>query len=415
MMKKFISVIVIIAMLLSTISTMVSAESLELDGGELLKQYVNQNDTSDEVSTTAELTVLDQANINAEYVQNYIDSNEAAQRFYGGCYIDDDDKLHILFIGGVNNDIINNVNIMTNDSVVIEKCVYTFDELEALKEAISDIMVSELLDDKTAEIANDIVAVGLYQKQNKVFVKIKNCNNEKIELFKKLILDSDAIVFEDSDGFVKCATSLKSGWSITISTNTGYWGYSIAFRCKRLKSDGSYATGFMTAAHGNNAGDYVYNSSVTKRIGYIMAWCYTSNGRVDAAFVYLTNTEEYAMTNTIRSNGGTLVSGAYASTYTEGNTVHMAGGETGLTSGKIISSSVVADGTDDDPVTIRDCVIADYLSVAGDSGGLVYIKQNGNKYISGINMARCFEENEEVGSYFVKAKNVIDVFDLVVY
>ena len=110
-----------------------------------------------------------------------------------------------------------------------------------------------------------------------------------------------------------------------------------------------------------------------------------------------------------------MVSGAYASTYTEGNTVHMAGGETGLTSGKIISSSVVADGTDDDPVTIRDCVFADYLSVEGDSGGLVYIKQNGNKYISGINMARCFEGNEEVGSYFVKAKNVIDVFDLVVY
>lgn len=414
-MKKFISVIIIISMCLSVTSTTVLAESVGLDGGELLKQYATQNDSSDEVSTTTELTVLDQANINAEYIQNYIDSNEVAQRFYGGCYIDDDDKLHVLFTNDVENDVINNVNIMTNDSIVIEKCVYTFDELEILKETISDIMISELLDDNTAEIANDIVAVGLYQKQNKVFVKIKDCKKEKIELFKKLISDSNAVVFENSDGLVKCSTSLKSGWSIAISTSTGYWGYSIAFRCKRLKSDGNYATGFMTAAHGNNAGDYVYNSSATKRIGYIMSWCYTNNGRVDAAFVYLTNTEEYEMSNTIRANGGTLVSGAYAATYTEGNTVYMAGGETGLTSGKITSSSAVANGTEEDPVTIRDCVIADYLSVEGDSGGLVYIKQNGNKYISGINMARCLERDEDVGSYFVKAKNVIDVFDLIVY
>ncbi len=414
MKRKIVSIIIIIFVLLSLFSINVSAETADISGGQLLKQYMIKNDIIDETTLSTKLTTLDEANINAEFLQNYIDSNKTAQQCYGGCYIDDDNKLHVLFTSETQDSIINAVNTITNNSVVIENCEYTLNELEMLKEKISDIMVSELRDNEVSEIADDIVAVGLYQKQNKIFVQIKNCTKEKIYLFRKRILDSDAIVFETSDGCKNHTTSLKSGWSIAVDTSTGTWGYSIAFRCKYLKPDGNYALGFMTAAHGNSAGDIVYNSSKTKQIGYIMAWCYTNNGRIDAAFVCITN-EEYNMTNDIRSNGGSLVSGAYANTYTEGNTVYMAGGESSLVSGKIISSSAVVEGTQDDPVTIRDCVEASYLSVDGDSGGLVYIKQSGNKYVAGINIAGCSINGVNTSSFFVKVKNIKERFNIVLY
>lgn len=100
---------------------------------------------------------------------------------------------------------------------------------------------------------------------------------------------------------------------------------------------------------------------------------------------------------------------------TEGKTVYMAGATSTLKSGKIVSSSMIADGSDDDGVTIKDCVEASYLSDPGDSGGLVYLKQNNQQYIAGINVAECYENKKEVGSIFVKAKNVVDVLNIIPY
>lgn len=416
MTKKIVTIIMIISLFSTFTSLSVFAEKnsyVNLTEGKLLKQELyEKSDTENAIETIEE-----EASINATYLQNYIDCNNIAKKAYGGCYIDDEGNLNVLFLENVQNYIIDDVNVMTENKVILKNCKYTLDELMVLKDYISQFINYESTDNVLSNLYENIVAVGIYQKENKVFVRLKDCSNEQIETFKKNISDSSAIIFEQSDGYVTCSSEIKCGSKILITSGSVGGEYSVAFRCKRLKSNGEYAQGFMTAAHGNSAGDsvYVYTSgSTVVKIGYIMAWCYTNNGKVDSAFVYISNSN-YIMSNTIHSGAGTLVSGAYASSYPEGKTVYMAGATSTLKSGKIVSSSMIADGSDDDGVTIKDCVEASYLSDPGDSGGLVYLKQNNQQYIAGINVAECYENKKEVGSIFVKAKNVVDVLNIIPY
>ena len=417
MKRKGIICITILAMLVSLFSINVSAvQPTKLSGGQLLKQEVLEDGLLNNQNSNVENS--EDASIIATYLENYINSNNNAKQVYGGCYIDDNGRLNVLLTNNATETIINDIKTVTDDSAILGNCECTLEELNILKEYISDYMVAESSDEQIKEVIENISAVGIYQKQNKIFVRLKNYDDENIQDFKGIISNSNAIIFEQSQGYIPCSSTLMCGSKICIASGSIGGEYSIAFRCKRLTSSGNYATGFMTAAHGNNAGDTVYvytgSNSVTS-IGYVMAWCYTNNGRVDSAFVCINNSN-YIMSNTIHAGAGTLVAGAYSSTYTEGNTVYMAGATSTLASGRIVSNSVVADGSEDDGVTIRDCVQASYFSDEGDSGGLVYIQQNGSKYIAGINMAESYNRNNiEDGSLFVKMSNIRDVFDIILY
>lgn len=413
MRRKGIICITILAMLISLFSVNVSAmQPTKLSGGQLLKQEILEDGLLNNQNLNVENS--EDASIIATYLENYISSNDKAKQVYGGCYIDDNGRLNVLLTNNATETIINDIKAVTDDSARLGDCEYTLEELNILKEYISDYMAVESSDEQIKEVTENISAVGIYQKQNKIFVRLRDDSYENIQNFKEIISDSETIIFEKGQGYTPCSSTLMCGSKIYISSNPESGDYSIAFRCKRLTSSGNYATGFMTAAHGNNVRDTVYaytGSNTVTSIGYVMAWCYTNNGRVDSAFVCINNSN-YIMSNTIHAGAGTLVAGAYASTYTEGNTVYMAGAYSTLTSGRIIANSVVADGSDDDGVTIRDCVQASYSSVEGDSGGLIFIRQNSSNYIAGINSAKATNNNS---SFFIKMSNIRNVFDIVLY
>ncbi len=399
--RKVITTITSIAILLSLFSvnaSVVQAESLS--GGQLLKQYIMENSIVEETTVSTELTAEDEASINASYIQNYIESNETAKQSYGGCYIDDNGKLHVLFTENVANSVVNSVNTMTENNTVYETCEYTLDELTALKEYISAIMTAEIADIKLAEIAEDIVAVGVYERQNKVFVEILNCTNEKIAIFKEKISSSDLIVFENTHGY-ETEDTIKPGSA--ISTANYLQGRSVGFRCKVLNSSGNYIKGFMTAGHGLEATNDIFYSGIY--IGYVQTHVY--GGYVDGAFVYITN-GGYVMSTTTQHGAKALSNNTYVTGFVEGGTVYKDGFATELTSGKITSTSVSTKNSDG--IQVTDCVKTDYDSEGGDSGGVVFVKSDGVYHIAGIHRGSSGNY-----AYFVKVKRLKEAFEFVLY
>lgn len=404
MSKKIITIITAVAVFLSLFSINVSAaQTTNLSGGQLLKQYALEDSIVDETIMSTELTTEDKAAVNAAYLQSYIDSNVNAEQAYGGRYIGDDGKLHVLFTENVQNSIIDSVNTMTESEAIYEQCEYTLDELIALKEYIGECLLNF---DKTNQNV-DVVSVGVYEQYNKIFVGIKDCNQEKIKTFKKYITNSAAVEFENAEKYDYCI-NINAGSSVGIgATASTAGGYSVGFRCRYLRASGEYIYGFMTAGHGNSAGDFAFVGGT--QIGYVAAWSHNNNSAVDNAFVYVNNSN-YTTTNTMIASAGVLVAGAYATTYTTGATVYKVGNTTNLTSGKITSTSyqyTFGDGT-----TKKDLVQIAARGADGDSGGTVYSKSNGSNYITGTCEAAATNGSSLL---FVKITNIKDIFDITLY
>lgn len=412
MKRKTIIFITIFAMLLSLFSTNVlAAENTNLSGGQLLKQYVLEADAAfNEMVAPSNLKAQDKANVNAMYLQSYVDSNDKAKQTYGGRYIDNNGELHVLLTEGAQTDIVDDINKMTENCVITETCENSLDELMALKDYVSDLMTTERTNPTLNIITNDIMAVGIYEHLNKVVVKIRNCNDEKITLFKNLICDSDAIVFEDIEGF-ETKLDIYAGAYIEIGSSPYTAnGYSVGFRCKKLNSLGEYVIGFMTAGHDNIVGQNVYSGIAV--IGSVMERSYGNTGNVDCAFVGITN-ENYTPVNILRGRQGTLVDGIFITEYSIGDTVYMMGATTNGTSGTITSTSMDT-YIEEDRITIKDTVEATYRCEAGDSGGVVYKNIANTNCVTGINFAGA-ETNNGYLSSFSKVNNIVNVFRVTLY
>lgn len=390
---------------MSLCSIDVFAKNVDLSGPELLRQYVLEDNIVQETNTSTLLSVEDESSINSMYLQSYIESSEIAKQTYGGCYIDVDGKLHALFTNYVSDDVLNDVNLITENKIEIENCKYSLETLTVLKEHIGDIMTMDFENVKLSEIANDVVAVGINIEENKLVVRLKECSESKIDAFKNLISNFDAIEFKNSDA-VQVQSSLEGGSQIEITTSGKGREYSVGFRCKCLNSSGSYVTGFMTAAHNNSAGDSVYNNNTY--IGYIMARGYNNGGKIDCSFVYVTNSD-YVPSNQLLGGAGTLVAGAYIGNYTVGNTVYLAGASSIYLSGKITDTSMIAEC--DTGYVINDCVEVNYVCKSGDSGGVVYKKSSGSNYVIGLNMGTV----QSTSSVFIKITNIKNAFNIVLY
>ena len=413
MKRKVISMAVAFTMFLSMFSITVCAETHELNGGELLKQQVLNNKIVQEKIELKEPSLQDDAVLDVEYLQRYVDDNEDVKKVYGGCYIDDNKKLHVLFTEDVDENEINNINKTISSDIVYETSRYTIYELNALQENVVNYISKETADLVLKELIEDIVGVGISQERNTVFVEIKNCNEKKIDIFKKMISNSSAITFENVVK-VEYVYALNPGQGISIGSSTSNAGtYSIGFRCYRLLSTGGYIEGFVTAAHNNAVGENVYVSN--KNIGTIAAWERTNNGTVDAAFVRITD-DEYVSVHTTHNKNNVLVPGSYVGSFSSGETVKKEGSGTGYTSGKIKSASYTLNGT----VTTRDCVSATYNCAPGDSGGIVYQTIDSLNYVAGICMASVTKTNTSTGeetkfSVFVKATNIRTALSLALY
>ncbi len=368
-MKKRVLGIVLIIVLLVTPEFSVLGAHKEKYGGEVLQELYGEGVVENEV-LTPEMEVEKENTMKATYIDNAMKVNEEYSEYYGGVYLKNGEL--VVKLTDTESQVINFFENTFDATINYEKCNAALKELEAINEYILSCKLNlDLYDDPILkELLESIVMVAIGIEKNAVSVGIKEYSAEKVELFKKYILDSEHIIFVRGMDYVNENSNLNPGQLIKIKVNGTKTSYSMGFRCKKLYSSGIYMYGFVTAAHYYvQNGNSVYVSTATGdiEIGHVQSVSYVNGGTVDAAFVQVTNAN-YDCTNTVYSNGTTLIGGS--GVLTEGGTVAKAGATTGGTTGTVLDYSISV--TAIDGKTIRDLYEVSYGSDGGDSGGIVY-------------------------------------------
>lgn len=307
--------------------------------------------TNDDVLSDDYIENLQSFYASARFKENYSTlmvsrSTQTVQMNYpenfGGIYIDNENKLHIAYVDGV--DALD--DSMQDYEVKYDVVKYSFNYL---------CQISSLLSDNMSDFNITIVSVD--EMQNKLVVAIdKEFETELIEWLSENIsnFDSNCISFVDPVSIASTdagGTSIKSNGGFTLGYNA------------RKSSTGKY--GFVTCGHGVSAvGDTVKrNNFWGTSLGKV------SNRRfgdtIDACFVTYSNQSNITTACLV---GGNLTGTYSSSQITSGMIVDKYGATTNARSGRVTSgsASVSCDG-----VTFRDQVQMSIRQERGDSGAPV--------------------------------------------
>ncbi len=412
--KKYISIMLILAITFVAFPGKAFATNSSAVGGEILKNLCEEDFIQSSAETVRKTDSL-KADMQSRYLEDALESGMNNAEYYGGSYLEDGKLVIMLtdmneeivssFATAVKDVVYTSKKILSysaeiiGDDIIYRQCKTPWNNLVNTISYVSDFWESYVpsSDDNMNELMDSLVSIGIYDDKNVVFVEMLNCTEEKITLFKERIIDADYIVFDNSSGIVTESTSMKAGSQILIGSNSGY--YSIGFRCKRLLSDGSYEYGFVTAGHGNSLLATVYHPISREAIGCITKRHYVNFGNTDAAFVCLYDGN--SVSNLIFDTSNSLRPGAYIEENLKVRDSIEKSGYNGHEYGSIIATSVVSDTSDG--MQIRDAYRAQYESAPGDSGGLIYKDKNSYLYIVGIHRSAASD-----GSFrdFVKIKNI---------
>ena len=214
---------------------------------------------------------------------------------------------------------------------------------------------------------------------------------------------------------------LRQNWNLaeqfykhryTSGNKVYYTVCSIGLKAYTIDSNGKKRYGFVTCGHALEKGDAIYIDELCKtKIGTVIKR--KNSGKVDASFVEVTNSNYapsrivyYSNSTGSTSNGKTISTGYFYAWYT-GFTVYKAGEKTYLTSGKLTSYNY---STTIDDVEFKDLYYAKIKVGKGDSGGILYTKDDGDYCALGI--AKC-----SAGAYagFIKWNNIDDAFGIYFY
>lgn len=309
--------------------------------------------------------------------------------YYGGCYIDENNKLVVYTIGDfvqTKSSVLN----MAGKDVVVKAGKYSFQNLTDIMEKIGKFSS----DEKNKFVMENIASVSLMDIQNYIMVKLYDCNEQKIDEFKSNIIDSPAIVFEKEDESLDLYAGVNVCPGMTIHTTVPF---SLGYRVSR-----GGEIGFITAAHGVNLGQKIGEGPLS---GLAFATCtYRQwSGTVDAAFCLADNDIIDSYSNIIKYTS--LPLGNAYGTILAGTTVYKSGYKTqNITS---TNSQTTIDG-----ITITDLAMANYYCGFGDSGGVVYTNPYGNQ---GYPVGIVHGGTTTISSYFVKATNIGSVFSCNLY
>lgn len=313
---------------------------------------------------------------------------------YGGMYVDKDGI--ILYLTKNNPAILTRIeNILGYENVTIKHANNSYNYLFDLKTKVTNKIVdynNSFMNnsDELTELMSCFVGVGIDDANNKLMVTIKDINDDKIDVFKKYILDSDNVIFYNSEDTITSEEDRYPLWPGTAifvfnETRNTFVRCSMGFRARRLRPDGLYDEGFVTAGHGGSRDDQVYFLDILHESSFVGDIALsTVGGSVDAAFVVV-DTSEYELSSYAcytDSQGGVLGKDKIHSlTYfigvNTGRELIKNGSTTYRTTGSVTSSSYDAaieykiNGV---PTTIiiSDCIKSNYNSDDGDSGGIVY-------------------------------------------
>lgn len=307
--------------------------------------------------------------------------------YYCGAYIDNDNNFVILVKEDTSLYKENFVQRTKSNDFLMRTATYSMNELNETLNLLNSFMFNEV---NKAAIENcGLESFGLLPNENRIFIGLENCNEEKIAQFKNVVIDSPMLMFEKSAGKIVAEKEIYPG-SACNATGLGSFGY----RARMNGNNGIVASGHVVRSYG----EYVYGPEG------LVGTCKSTmmSGSVDAAFVE-TNSNFQPSNYTFSQN---IYISSYVETPFQGATVVMEGkhNHAGVRSQILATNVTVNVGG----VTLWGLTKASYPSQGGDSGGIVY---SGSNNIYGIH-----EGSDNKGdTYFVSASEINRVLNLTTY
>lgn len=186
------------------------------------------------------------------------DQEQKYPDYYGGSYINENGKLVVYVTDGAAEQAIEILAESLGNGTEYKECNYSFNELHSIMDTINNFMRNPT----NKALSANIRQFCILDDQNTVEVKLRDISDEQIELFKKEVVDSDAIIFkkihaEASTQFPSRDTAennLDETTRTNVSVNPGskimsyILGDSYATAGYRGK-DSVINVGFVTAGH----------------------------------------------------------------------------------------------------------------------------------------------------------------------
>ncbi len=383
-------IIIFLSIFIVTIfgTTLVNASSLSNDD---YMNYIKRNESMLELSNKVEQEML---KYNKEYPS-----------YYGGMYIGDTATNLVLQIVKKNipdtqsNDFSSYEKIIKmSDAITIEYVDNSYTELKNVYEQINNYY--KAVDYKVAKAEfNEYSAHYVDVKSNSVVVSVYD-NNAKAKSvdsemtkqslatkFKKEVLNTNIIKFENGQKLENEANQIKAGQGISVPGGTCSMGY-------RVKIGGK--AGYITAAH------CFSKNGQSATGGTVKKW--QEGGKVDAAFVQTTSSYEPLNTLANPKYGITKLNNTMCPFLRVGSAIAHDGVTSGYQSGTIKSLNYSGNF---DGIAFTNLITADYVSAGGDSGGPVFVpSSNGEGLVAGIHKGSV-NSNTKV---FVNADNIYAAF-----
>lgn len=285
--------------------------------------------------------------------------------YYGGAFINENDKLVVLVTNSQFNRQKNIEDIVGSKNSIVKPCQYSYRQLNDIMNDLNELLLNN--PSKNPAIEN-ITQAKLMEADNSIVVELLECTEEKINEFKENLINSPMIKFNQAKGFgsTEATTTFEPGTKVYCTKhNSSVEHSSAALGYRVMKGDGT--KGVVVSGHFMHEGNGLYAMNNDQKYE-IIGSCIDSqeSGSIDAAFCELdfsvcdvaqSPISDFPLDlNPIRSPPV----GASVTKYTY----------TGISSGKITSTNVSARFKNG--VVITNMLSADYKSQPGDSGGPIY-------------------------------------------
>lgn len=317
---------------------------------------------------------------------NGASSGERYAEYYGGAYINQEGKL-VVKMTGQDPETLSRMRSWVNGDILTESCQVSYNELMEVIEALSTEIV------RLSEQGTVIQSIEDDVESSQVMVRVRDLDAAKEKTIRGVI-DRDFMRFENAAEEAVYHEAYGGGRKIVSMADGG--SSTLGFAAKS-----SDRNGFVIAGHaGNFVGERFQCDG--KALGSVLRTSYNMDRpTTDAAFILAD--PGVAVTNELANRGQVWVaSPTYV--YPQNTVVCMYGMESGLTSGKITSTSMtVSYGSGK---YRYDQMKASYSSQEGDSGApVLYYEGNygGTKYT----LVGLHSGSADGGADFSKYTNIV--------
>ncbi len=304
------------------------------------------------------------------------DGNTLYPDFIGGLYINTENDLVVQIVKenipsrGTKDYSLYTKVFSISDSIITEYVKYSYNELDKVRKVLDNYFEKNHTDGNITHIADNVF-------DNTIEVGLKKYSKEEISKFKKTVIDSPLITFQEGQEYIE---TINPGDSLAGNCSWAYRAY--------INENNMCVMGMVTAAH-------CATGSTVSGVGTVKRWQYGgSSPSIDAAWVQTTNT----LTNNIVKSGLSYPLSTSVSTLTSGQWVGKRGLTTGYTVGTVQVTNMT--GTFTNPKTGASTAFSGMVRTnannnGGDSGGVVFGGSTSNHTTAGVVKACMADANKK--------------------